>query len=146
MKLYFVAFKGLSWTSRLQEFFLRSEYSHVAYEVRRGLPGLVEAWHIAGKLRWGFSDYSRHTKGTPYEVWELDVSDSTYQAVHDDHLFMARNQVAYDYWGVASFVLKITKDDPNKLFCSEGCIRKLGSAKGGAISGRNASTLKTSCG
>ena len=127
--LYFVAFKGTSWTSRLQRFFTRSDYSHIAYLPVRFQSDLIEAWHIDGKLRWGFSCFANHTSGTPYEVWCLEVPDEIHRDVNDDHLFIARNQIGYDYWGVASFVLKITKDDPRKLFCSEGCIRKLAELK-----------------
>lgn len=124
--LYFVSFKGKSITSKLQKFFLRSdECSHIAYLPSRYQSDLIEAWYIDGKLRWGFSSISLHQKGTPYTVWELQVPDAVFQAVDLDMKIIARDQVGYDYWGVASFVLKITHDSREKLFCSEGCMREL---------------------
>lgn len=118
MKVEFVAFKGISWTSKLIRFWTRSSYSHIAYKTERG--DLIEAWHFEDGMRWGYSFLSQHTKGTPYEVWALDVDDEKAEEVNKFLEQLADNKVPYDWHGILGFVFKV-KDDKSKYFCSEGC-------------------------
>lgn len=118
----FVAFKGISFLSRLIRFWTRSEYSHIAFLLEEGL--LIEAWKFEDGLRWGYSSFNRHALGTPYEVWSLEVTPYQALAVREFLAELAKDRTPYDLRGFLGFVFK-NRDSKRKYFCSEGCARAL---------------------
>jgi len=119
-KVYFAAFKGKSFISKLIKFWTRSEYSHIAYLEDINDTYLIEAWKFEDGTYWGFSSFQNHTKGTPVEIWEKEVTSKEKEIVRNVMVKFATNKVPYDWKGIFGFVLKC-KDDKNKYFCSEGC-------------------------
>ncbi len=120
--LHFVGFYGKSFTSSLIRYFTRSRtYSHIAILITdKGQ--LIEAWpHKGGWKQWtDYSDIYKHTPGTKYEIWGLEVEDTAYDKCMKFYREQADNQVTYDYAGVISFLFKKTvKENPDRFFCSE---------------------------
>jgi len=118
----FVFFKGISLLSRLIRFWTRSSISHVAYKA--GDSELIEAWKFHDGVRWGVSDFSNHTPGTPWEEWEVDVTDEMARRIDEGFRRLAGKKVPWDLSGVVGFVFKCG-DDPGSFFCSEGCVQVL---------------------
>jgi hypothetical protein len=119
-----VAFKGVSFVSKGIKFFTRSGdgYSHVAVLLEDG-ETLLEAWPHNKKRPWkqwtDYSTFDNHTKGTPYEIWRISVTDEVYNACMSYYIHHADVKTPYDYAGVIGFIFKKVKDKVHKLFCSE---------------------------
>jgi len=119
----FAAFHGLSWTSKAIRFYTRSTLSHIA--VCTSGNSLIEAWpHTGGpKQWWDFSNFKRHTPGTPFDIWRLkmDRSDAQYCMLYYKHLAGVKRP--YNWRGIFGFVFKSRKNNNAGDFCSEGAIR-----------------------
>ncbi len=116
------AFNGISLLSKLITFWTRGPVSHIAVEVDGRL---IEAWKFPDGLRWGYSDLSNHTPGTPYEVWELKLKPEEEEVCRAFWTGLAKRKAPYDLMGVFGFVVKATTGDKEKWFCSEGAIYPL---------------------
>jgi hypothetical protein len=130
-ELKFIAFKGKSIVSKAIRYFTRSrDYSHVAILMPDSK--LIEAWDHQGWGQWtDYSTIAKHTKGTKYEIWELEVSEEAAAHCMGYYQHHADLKTPYDYFGVAGFIFKkTTRHSKKKLFCSELCITPLCEAKG----------------
>jgi len=116
MCIRIAAFKGITLTSKIIRFWTRSCYSHVAYVFDEGI---IEAWKFKGGMRWGYSDWSLHTPGTPVEIWEKEVTPEQKAIVEGVLKAMANAKTKYDWKGILGFVVKCD-DWKDKYFCSEG--------------------------
>lgn len=132
-ELKFVAFKGKSWVSKCIRYFTRSpQYSHIAILVPGMKNTLIEAWnHEGGMKQWtDFSAIRKHTPGTQYEIWTLEVSEDVFKHCVNYYAHHAQQKTPYDYMGIIGFILKKTvKQNKKKLFCSELAITPLVEAK-----------------
>ena len=122
-KLYFAAFKGKSFISRAIRKLTRGEYSHIAFydkEYNR----LIEQWPHNGNMlqAWmDYSDFSKHSPETEYEVWSLKMSITDSQYCKNYYRTEAEKKTAYDFSGIAAFLFK-GNDSKDKTFCSEASI------------------------
>lgn len=126
-ELKFVAFHGKSFISKCIRYFTRSRlYSHIAVLLSDN-GDLIEAWEQSGmKACVDWSNINKHTDGTKYEVWGLEVDDFVYESCMQFYSNNARRRTGYDYKGVIGFIFKkAVKENPNKFFCSEFCIYPL---------------------
>ena len=137
-QLTFVAFEGISLTSKIIKFFTRSNISHVAFLAYEDLNILVEPWpedpnSITSffKQVWRSNKLENHTSGTKYTVWALNVDDHKWQKTREFYLELARSRCGYNWWGVIGFVIPLFKETPGKYFCSEGLVEGL--KQGGLI-------------
>ncbi len=124
--LKFVAFNSSGPVGTIIKFVTRStRYSHIAVLDENG--GLIECWPTRKNpfQHWMKSSFSNHKRGSQYEIWQLGVDDMTYEFCRYRYLNMAQSKVRYDWRGCLGFVFKLVKDNPRRLFCSEGCIRPL---------------------
>ena len=127
--LYYVSFAGISFMSRVIRAFTRSMgTSHIAiWDAKNST--LIEAWG-PGLLqtRWGWSDSGKHTPGTKYEVWGLDVPGDVYAHCMGVYHRWADEGHSYDWLSVLAFVFRWRRDNPNGDCCSEGSMRPLAEA------------------
>jgi hypothetical protein len=128
--IHIVGFKGVSWVSRVIRFITGSEdYSHVAY--LSSINDLIECWQHKGNWlgRWEVSKWSAHTKGTPYKVWSLDVTEKQHEKIECFFYTLAWRKTGYDYLGlfrfVGYFIPKLVRHSESKYFCSEGILEGL---------------------
>lgn len=110
-RLKILAYKGISWGSRLIRFYTRSEYSHVAIEWDSGK--VTEALTKYGVIL--SNDYEEHhAEGTRVEVFDLiadeEMAWSYARSCHGDR---------YDLSALGRFVTKRKRHTPKKWFCSE---------------------------
>ena len=112
-------FDGLSFLSKGIKLWTRSKDSHSAVlDYEKGC--LIEVWGGLLHVYWRYSDFSAHTPGTPYEVWELQVKDEQYEKAMSFYRWLADRKFPYNYLGVIGFVLPIFISNRG-FFCSEGC-------------------------
>ena len=117
--LKFVNFDGLSFLSKSIKLWTRSKDSHTAVvDYEKGC--LIEAWGSLLHVHWRYSDFSAHTPGTPYEVWELQVEDEQYERAMNFYRWLADRKFPYNYLGVIGFVFPFFTSNGG-FFCSEGC-------------------------
>lgn len=132
-------FKGISETSRLI-MSRTGPYSHSALKIddvekeyiktimledeytKRGVDNcqLMEQWPHDGnffKAWFDFNDFKDHKKGTPYEIWELELNVLDWEYCISEYVRML--DMPYDWKGILNFEIKLIKEDPNKTFCSE---------------------------
>ena len=106
-----LAYKGVSWHSKLIRFYTRSEYSHVAIEWEN--KKVTEALASYGVV--SSNNYKEHH--TPGPV--VDVFD----VVCDEEMAwtFCRSVLGeeYDFSAIARFVTKRKKHTPRRWFCSE---------------------------
>jgi len=122
----FIAFKGIGIVSKMIRFVTRSQfYSHIAYLDKYGR--VIECWPTpSNKLQsWTISKLEYHHAGTPYEVWEMEVTPEIEKYCDWTMYRFASMKIKYDWAGCIGFVFKLVKDNRNRLFCSEGCITPL---------------------
>jgi len=117
--LRFVLFRGISLLSKSIRFFTRSNYSHAAI-LDKEKQKLIESWSSIPHVHWRYSDFSAHTPGTPYEIWELPVEDEQYERAMHFYRWLADRKFPYNYLGVIGFVLPFFTSSGG-FFCSEGC-------------------------
>ena len=117
--LHFVLFEGISFLSKGIRFFTRSNYSHAAVWDKEK-DRLIEAWGSVPHVHWRYSEFSAHTPGTPYEIWELKVKEEQYEKAIHFYRWLADRQFPYNYLGVIGFVLPFFTSNGG-FFCSEGC-------------------------
>jgi len=127
-ELKFVAFRGKSWVSKAIRYFTRSkDYSHIAIlmEEQKGI--LIEAWTHGGLTQWtDYSSIDKHTPGTKYEIWTLEVPDDVYEHCMNYYKHHAEQKTRYYYAGILGFIFKKSvKQNKNKLFCNEEAITPL---------------------
>jgi len=121
--LEYVQFQGISATSKIIQAWTGGPDSHSAV-LDREAPDptrqLIEQWPHAGGIKaWmDWSPWESHTKGTPYEIWSLEVSDACYEWVMGQYRAAADRLEEYDWAGIIRFI-GIGKEDPKKTFCSE---------------------------
>ncbi len=123
MQLMYAFFKGKSLLSKLIKFWTRSEYSHVAFLLDDDT--LIECWgNSVFNVKWQIVSppFKNHIKGTPIEIWSLNVSKQEYEFIKNFMLCLGLSSFPYDYTGVLSFVLKVEKHNRCGFFCSEGCV------------------------
>lgn len=125
--LYFMAFHGVSKLSRLIRFCTRSDYSHIAICTDVASMTLIEPWAHDGGIRqwWDVSSVNRHSPGTKWELWGIEVDDKEYRYCMSRYHTYADNKLKYDWRGVIGFEIQFVKDSSEKLFCSEGAIKPL---------------------
>jgi len=121
--LEYVQFQGISPTSRIIQKFTGGQDSHSAVLDREAVDPtrqLIEQWpHVGGIKAWmDWSPWESHTKGTPYEIWSLEVPADCYEWVMNQYRAAAERKEEYDWSGIVGF-LGIGRDDPKKTFCSE---------------------------
>lgn len=107
-----LAYKGISWGSKLIRFYTRSEYSHIAIEWEDGR--VTEALNkkgvvLAPDFRWF------HTTGTPVDVFDLANCDEASAWAFASQCHGDR----YDRSAIARFVTKRKKHTPREWICSE---------------------------
>ena len=109
------AYRGKSFISRAIRWQTRGVYSHVA--VMLSEREIVEAWHNPAEVRVIGSLSEGHTRGTPVDIFEIDIDSQQCLAVRDFLL----DQVGkpYDFAGVLRFLSRREKNNPDKWFCSE---------------------------
>lgn len=117
-------FEGLSPLSKLIKFFTRSTFSHVAvFDKEKGC--LIEAWgNIKHGVYWQYSSLKKHTEGTPYEIYSIEVNKKQYKEAMRFYRFLADRCFPYNYIGVIGFVLPFFTSNGG-FFCSEGCYEGL---------------------
>lgn len=75
-----------------------------------------------------FSDYSVHTPGTEYDIWELSFSVEEYEGILKR--LIDAHMTPYDWRGILHFRIKAVKEDPEKTFCSEQLLKCIAEEKG----------------
>ena len=129
-----VAFKGKSLLSKTIRFWTRSQYSHIAYLMDDNT--LIECWHDPGKamnemrVKWDYvtPPFIHHKEGTPYEIWELNISHYFMHwdnEVQDFMTKLADSKAKYDFGAVFGFIFKWRGHKKRGWMCSEGCIEPL---------------------
>jgi len=109
-------YKGKSWMSSLIKWQTRGVYSHAAVLFNDGT--VVEAWQLGGQGVRLIKDLGdKHEKGTPVDIYEVQVSKPQYDAIKEFLL----NQVGkkYDWTAIIRFLTKAKGDNPDKWICSE---------------------------
>jgi hypothetical protein len=120
--LFFAAFNGLSILSKVIKFHTRSEISHIApVDGER----LIEPWNHNGGIKtwWDYSGFQKHTPGTKYDIWGLNVSDEKFDFCMKFYRGLADKKAPYDWPGVFAFGLRIVREGKDCFFCSEGAIK-----------------------
>lgn len=118
-----IGFKGIGPISKLIQWRTGGPYSHVAfipccsYTIHKNIM-CCEAREFAG-VRY-VSGEATHRKGTPYDVFEKQVSHDRYDLLH--RFLFSKLGLGYDYLAVLGFVFR--KDgsliqDSRRWFCSE---------------------------
>lgn len=120
-KLEFAAFKGVSLLSNMIRMHTRGDYSHIGI-----VDGdrLIEQWPHGASIwdSWmDYSDWDNHTKGTPYEIWSLELPVTDYEYCMNYYQVEAERKTPYDFRGILGFITK-GNDNPDKTFCSEAAI------------------------
>jgi len=132
-KVYYAVTEGKSLTSKLIEFWTRSNRSHALFINPEYFDGTVESLYQDGSLieAWKYPDeslfrmrviYSRldiHSKGTKFYVYELPVTDDQYMKIMNFQNICAYLEVPYDWKAIVGFVLRFKMRNNGKLFCSE---------------------------
>lgn len=109
------AYKGISLISRLIRFRTWSEYSHIA-EINEKTGEVIEAWHKGGVVR--RSDYHEgHTPGTVIELFDVDTTKVRKRCVWVD--LTCEIGKDYDFDGILGFIIRRTRHNTEKWFCSE---------------------------
>jgi len=122
----FIGFRGIGLLSKAIRFVTRSPfYSHIGYLDKYGR--VIECWPMPGNKfqAWGFSKLEYHHKGTPYEIWEMEVPPEVEKYTDWTMYRFASMKIKYDWAGCIGFVFKLVKGNRNRLFCSEGAITPL---------------------
>lgn len=132
-KLYFAFFRGKSFTSKIIQFFTRSNLSHVGYLYdETNLNKIIEVWPIKNniigffKQKWRYNYISNHSVGTTIFIVELEVDENNFKLVDRYFKCLVENNTGYNWFGVIGFVLPFwKKGSKNGYFCSEGCVEAL---------------------
>lgn len=125
--LQYVQFQGKSWISRIIQRWTRDPDSHSAVlDPARPDKPMIKQWPHSGNIKsWmDYSNFSNHTPGTPYQIWELAVSRKVYDEVMRFYRQSARAKREYDWSGIMAFLLK-SRYSKNKTFCSEEMVTPL---------------------
>lgn len=117
-RLQWAAYIGRSFVSRSIQLATRAGLegpSHVA--IRDSQTGAVyEAWEPNG-VRVISHLGEGHAPGTRVDLFNWPLSDEDVSRVIS--FFLGEVGCKYDFRGIASFILKTPRDDPEKWFCSE---------------------------
>ncbi len=119
MKVYILASKGISLTSRLIRWWQWGfPYTHIAYCFDlsdSNDPIVIEAWWN-GVRQGKFSEV--HTPGTEFSVYSIQVTDGQKKRIEE---FLQRQlRKPYDWLGILGFPLRNWKlESKNRWFCSE---------------------------
>ena len=119
MKVYILASKGISLTSRLIRWWQWGfPYTHIAYCFDlsdSNDPIVIEAWWN-GVRQGKFSEV--HTLGTEFAVYSIQVTDGQKKRIEE---FLQRQlRKPYDWLGILGFPLRNWKlESKNRWFCSE---------------------------
>ena len=119
MKVYVLASKGISPTSRLIRWWQWGfPFTHVAFVVDlkdKNDPVVIEAWWN-GVRRGRFSKI--HTPGTEFAVYSVQVTEEQKEKIEE---FLQRQLgKPYDWLGILGFPLRNRKlESKNRWFCSE---------------------------
>ncbi len=128
-KLIFYSFYGKSFISKLIKFWTRSKISHIAIGLEKPWNyELIEAWKEKNskfKVNWHFTNLDNHTKGTKYDIWELEVSEDMYKFCMEKYYNYAFYKMEYDWKAIFSFVFKTKKENRKGKMCSEGAIKPI---------------------
>jgi len=126
--LEYIQFQGIGMMSKIIQHWTRDTDSHSAVLDREKHDGqqIIEQWPHKGGSRsyMGYSDFSAHNVGTPYQIWSLEVSEFDYDWVMNEYRRSAAKQLEYDWSGIIGFGFH-GSGDPDKTFCSEEMITHL---------------------
>ncbi len=120
-KLYFLASKGISLTSRIIRWWqFGFPYTHIAIVLdlqNKCNPLVAEMWWDG--LRIGYF-YKTHTLGTHFAVYSVNVDDKKYNKFNEELKKIIDKNPKYDWLGILGFPLR-SKDieNSNRFFCSE---------------------------
>jgi hypothetical protein len=114
-----IFFEGKSLFSKIVRFFTRSNFSHVAFLLNDN-KDLLEAWIIDKQFKWGKTNITNHTPGTPYVVIDIPVSKKVYDRYLEITEFIDYCKIPYDILGVIAFVIPFKLKINGRWFCSEG--------------------------
>jgi len=131
--VYFGVTEGCSLTSKLIEFWTRSDKSHAFFVNPLVFDGsieslyrdgsLIESWKLPGesifKMRVIYSSFKNHSENTKFYIYELPVSDEQYTKILNFQTICAYLEVPYDWKAIVGFVLRFKMRNNGKLFCSE---------------------------
>ena len=113
--LYFIGYKGISLVSKVIKWRTNGVYSHVG-EIKN-LETLSELSSFEGNGGVGFTDPSFHKRGTPYDIFELEV---TKKQEREFRLFKEKQiGLEYDFLGILGFFVNRDFQSQDKWFCSE---------------------------
>ena len=110
-----LAYKGTSiWPSKMIEWMSWSEYSHIAWLCNNGR--VIEAW--PPKVRVTKNLHDGHTKGTPVDVFSLNITQKERQAV--ENFLLSKVDLPYDWESVFRFLPRRQESarSKEKWFCS----------------------------
>ena len=111
MNLQIGLYQGTSFLDWLVRIFTRSKYSHVCFISN---DNKLEA--IAGKgVR--FANIMSYDGKWKLDIYDIDISEQKQAEIWVTAYKMIDK--GYDYAGVAHFVFRLFKQDPQKYFCSE---------------------------
>jgi hypothetical protein len=132
-EVYYGLTNGKSWTSKLIEFWTRSNRSHAFFvnpEIFDGtknslyrLGSIIEAWNKPNesifKTRVINSCIKYHSPGTLFTIYKLNVDDEAYQKILEFQKVCAYLEIPYDWKAIIAFVLPMKLKRNGYLFCSE---------------------------
>lgn len=124
--LYYAAFKGHSFYSKVIKFFTRSEYSHIAIVTDIDTLDTIEAYAHGSicNTHWRYYNVYKHSPGTPVEIYQLEVEPEQYDLAMRFYHYLAKTQFAYNWLGVIGFVIPVFTSNGG-FFCSEGAVEGL---------------------
>jgi len=127
--LSFLAFSGKSWKSKAIMLKTWSNKSHFAVEDKEA-NCYIEVWNQTGiGMKWGRSTLADHKEGTPYDVWELTVSNAIYDSCMAYYRHLADTKAPYDWLTVLfGHTLSLDWQTKDGKMCTEGIVDPLATA------------------
>jgi hypothetical protein len=121
LKIYFLASKGISFTSKIIRWWqFGFPYTHIAIPINinnKSNPIVIEMWWN-GIRKGRFFDV--HTKGTNFAVYSVNVDKNTYLRFHKELDYAFNKNYKYDWLGILGFPFRSTKlQSKRRFFCSE---------------------------
>lgn len=122
MKLYFIFYEGMSFVSKAIKWRTNGIYSHVGEILDTKTLFELSAWEGVNRKGErgvvGISSPECHRRGTPYDVYSIEVSNDQYNAFKLAK--QKRKGAKYDYLGILGFATNKAKfNKRDKWFCSE---------------------------
>lgn len=111
----FACYQGIGKESIAIRWLTRSDYSHVALEMRNG--DVIEAWTSGVRLVKSLSQ--QHTPGTVVDVFSYGEPLSAAQEAKAENFLYDQLGKKYDFIGVLRFITRRPATDEGRWFCSE---------------------------